>query len=218
MGLCIDLEHPSQKKNNEEEKVMEQIKKKEKTKQVESLQKTLSFNFKYNKIIKINELSNKSIGILLDDSFQIYNLNNLKKINEMQLPIISYDSNKKIKDFIELKNSDLILFSSKKIFFYKLSGKKYKLYHSIDKFEENDENKEREDEEREEEEDDINYNERKKFEINSIYELTNGKLVCCNSFGLIIYIKVNKKYILESKHEMEVDVRKIIEIDTNKLI
>ena len=58
----------------------------------------------------------------------------------------------------------------------------------------------------------------KKFSINSIYELTNGKLICCNLFGLLIYTKINDKYIFESRHDIDIDVRKIIEVNSNKII
>ena len=169
--------------------------------------------FENNKIIKIKELSNKRFGILLNNSFKIYNLNNLKFLYQIKLPIIicnEYNNDDKgILDFIELKNYDLVFWSLKKIFFYKLSKDKYKLYQEINKFE------------KEEKKiiSDINFEERTiEFIINSIHELTNGKLICCNSFGLIIYAKINGKYVFESKDYMKIDVRKIIEINENKII
>lgn len=48
--------------------------------------------------------------------------------------------------------------------------------------------------------------------------MSNGKLVCCTSFGLQIYIKDKDKYILESNHKTEIDVRRVIEINPNQLI
>ena len=221
--------------NSKENKELEQIKGKEIHKQeiegeisFPSLQKTLTLNFDNQRIYKIKELSNKRIGILLNHSFQIYNLNSFKKIEEIKLPVSdNYYSDERISDFTELKNSDLVLWSLKKIFFYQLSENHYSLYQSLNGLEEIKENKEnKENKEKEEEEDEDDYyeesyyyhRESKEFEINSIYELTNGKLVCCSSTGLIIYIKDNEKYIFESKHKMKIDVRKIIEYDTNKLI
>ena len=122
-------------------------------------------------ILKINELSNKRIGILLNNSFLVYNLNNFKKLYEIKLPIISqgYCDDKGIFDFIELKNSDLVLWSTEKIFLYQLLENEYKLYQEIDKFETG---------ENEVFKNDFFFRSaHKKFSINSIYELTNGKLI-----------------------------------------
>ena len=195
---------------SENEKV--QIKDEEKT---ESNPLQIISKLKFDEgILKINELSNKRIGMLLNNSFLVYNLNNFKKLYEIKLLIISqgyYDDNDKgIIDFIELKNSDLVLWSTEKIFLYQLLENEYKLYQEIDKFETG--------------ENEVFKNDfffrgaHKKFSINSIYELTNGKLICCNSFGLLIYAKINDKYIFESRHDIDIDVRKIIEINANKII
>ena len=80
--------------NSKEKKELEQIKGKETLKQeiegeisFPSLQKTLTLNFDNQRIYKIKELSNKRIGILLNHSFQIYNLNSFKKIEEIKLPV-----------------------------------------------------------------------------------------------------------------------------------
>ena len=164
-----------------------------------------------NKIIKINELSNKRFGILLNDSLLIYNLNNFKKLYEIELPIKkNYDDG--IFDFIELKNCDLVLWSLNKVFFYQLSENEYKLYQNVDGESEKEEEKVNDEL--------ISYmtKRNKEFNINSIYELSNDKLVCCNSLGLLIYEKKDDKYIYESKHKMDIDVRKIIEINPNKII
>ena len=206
-------------KNKEEKKEIDQVKEKEipRPEEVEqeisfpSLQKTLTLSFDNTKILKIHELSNKRIGILLTDSLQIYNSKNFKKLEKINLPVSNNNSDERVFDFIELKNSDLVLWSPKIILFYKISENKYSLCQNISKFKEN----------KEEKDCNVFYShnsERKKFEINSVYELTNGKLVCCHSFGLIIYNKKKEKYILESEHKMEIDVRKIIELDENKLI
>ena len=73
---------------------IEQIKEKESDKQeteVEisfpTLQKTLTFIFDNQRIFKIKEISNKRIGILLENSLRIYNLNSFKKLDEIELPI-----------------------------------------------------------------------------------------------------------------------------------
>ena len=152
-------------------------------------------------ILKINELSNNRLGILLPNSLLIYNLNNFKKIDEIQLPFIGrYYNDDKIFNFLELKNSDLVLISSEKILFYKLSEKSYLLNQTINGKEEFEKTK------------------KGKYEINSLYEMTNGKLVCCTSFGLEIYIKDKDKYILESEFKTEIDVRSVIEVNPNRLI
>ena len=106
---------------SENEKV--QIKDEEKT---ESNPLQIISKLKFDEgILKINELSNKRIGILLNNSFLVYNLNNFKKLYEIKLPIISqgYYDDKGIFDFIELKNSDLVLWSTEKIFLYQLLEK-----------------------------------------------------------------------------------------------
>ena len=54
--------------------------------------------------------------------------------------------------------------------------------------------------------------------MNSVYELTNNKLVSCNSNGLNIYSEENNKYILKSSHKIQYGVKHIIEINPNKLI
>ena len=167
--------------------------------------------FDKKRIIKIKELSNGRIGILFEDSLLIENIKTSKKIDEIKLPVIMhYDEG--IFDFIELKNSELILWSSETIYVYQIIDDKYNLYQNIN------ESKEEKEKRKQNEIDSYFGSKHKKYEINSIYELSNGNLVSCNSYGLKIYIKNNEKYILESKHDMEIDVRKIIEINNNQLI
>ena len=138
---------------------IEQIKEKESDKQeteVEisfpTLQKTLTFKFDNQRIFKIKEISNKRIGILLGNSLQIYNLNSFKKLDEIKLPIsFDYYINEGILDFIELKNSDIVLWSLNKIFFYQLSENEYDLYQTLNGLEDirdNEENKEKDDKEK----------------------------------------------------------------------
>ena len=200
----------------EEKEVKEQIKLEEENHKsnTESLnfQITSTFNFENSKILKIKELSNKKIGILLNDSLSIYYINNFKKSEEIELPIVNgYSNDERIFDFIELKNSDLVLWAPDKILLYKISENKYQLYQTIKDLEEPKTIKDLDE--------DFYYgSNKKKYQINSVYELSNGNLVCCNSFGLTIYKRNNDIYELDSKHEMELDVRKIIEINPNQLI
>ena len=109
----------------EEKEVKEQIKLEEENHKsnTESLnfQITSTFNFENSKILKIKELSNKKIGILLNDSLSIYYINNFKKSEEIELPIVKrYSKDERIFDFIELKNSDLVLWAPDKILLYQI--------------------------------------------------------------------------------------------------
>ena len=194
-----DVQKTEIKMVNEEQKVNGEAKEREnnQNKSLLSLQIATKFSFEKNKIFKVNELSNKRIGILLIDSLLIYDLKNFKKLDEIKLPFSNDYYNEGVFDFIETKNSDLVLWSSDKILIYQISENSYQLYQTISGLE------------GDEEKDD---------KINSIYELTNGKLVCCNSQGLTIYTKTNEKYVYESNHEMEIGVRKVIELNPDQLI
>ena len=105
-----------------EEQVKNQIKEtKENDKQKKehsSLQITLNINFEKQKILKVHELSNKRIEILLQDLLLIYDLNTFKKLDEIKLPVVNL-YNEGFFDFIELKNSDIVLWSPQEILFYK---------------------------------------------------------------------------------------------------
>ena len=188
------------------------------------LQKTFTFNFDNEYIEKIKELSNKRIGILLENSLRIYNIDSFKKLEEIKIPNLSdkYSYGKEIFDFIELKNSDLVLWSPEYIFFYQKTDDKYNCYQKIFGPEEHKEIKDNYDNCRK---NCIDYSifktfkiRRKKYRINSIYELSNSKLAFCVSFGLLIYTKEKEKYVLESIHPMLIDVIKLMELDKNKLI
>ena len=56
------------------------------------------------------------------------------------------------------------------------------------------------------------------YELNSIYEMKNGKLVSCNSYGLKFYEKDKDKYNLMSIEKMKIDIHFIYEIKPNELI
>ena len=199
----------------EEQKLNDESKEKERentqNKSFLSLQIATKFSFENSKILKINELSNKRIGILLIDSLLIYDSKNFKKLEEIKLPFSNDYYNEGVFDFIETKNSDLVLWSSEKILIYQISENSYQLYQTIN-------GSEGEEEKVDKNAKNIFRSRSKKFEINSIYELTTGKLVCCNSQGLTIYTKTNEKYVFESKHEMDIDVRRVIELNQNQLI
>ena len=67
---------------------------------------------------------------------------------------------------------------------------------------------------------DYDYGSSTYYNINSIYEMKNGKLVSCNSYGLKFYEKDKDeyKYDLISTEKMEIDVHFIYEIKPNVLI
>ena len=206
---------PKQIINNYEEEYKQTIKiqKIKKNKRIKSSLFQLQLkNDYYFEILSIHKLANKKVGVLSEKSLLIYSQNTFKPNYEITLDysIIKGDIGE-FKDFIELKNSNLLLWTSKSIAIYKLLGKKYEIYQFI-----------KEKEGQEELEDIeiglIRYESRDEYILNSVYELANNKLVSCNSNGLNIYSEENNKYILKSNHKIQYGVKHIIEINPNKLI
>ena len=80
--ICEKNEKKELKSENEEQKINGEIKQGENNqkKALLALQITKKFSFENNQILKINELSNQRIGILLKDSFLIYDLKKFNKI------------------------------------------------------------------------------------------------------------------------------------------
>ena len=194
--------------------------------------KTLSFalnnklNFNDKKIITIKVLSNNRIGILFVHLLSIYSSKIFKKINEIKLDNTLFQNSEKdeknsdnkneiVIDFIELKNLDLVLWTTKAtILFYNLSDSSYSLSQTIK------ENIQKEEKEKEE----YFYMERfysnnkDVYNINSIYQLSNGNIVSCNTNGIKIYSKKKDKYKLELRYPMDIEVMNAIEIKINQLI
>ena len=179
-----------------------------------SLQLQLKFNFKCdkndnlyinedtNKIIILHELSNKNIGILFPFKLGIYSINTFKLICNIT-PNVNV-RNLNLINFIELKNNDIIIWSQRTILlFYKLSYKEYKQYQIINEYTLSPY---------------FSYDLYSSYNINSIYQLKNGLLISCNSYGLYFYYKKDNKYILLSKHEISIEVENIIEIKENVLV
>ena len=179
-----------------------------------SLQLQLKFNFKCdkndnlyinedtNKIIILHELSNKNIGILFSSKLGIYSINTFKLICNIT-PNVNV-CNLNLINFIELKNNDIIIWSQRTILlFYKLSYKEYKQYQIINEYTLSPY---------------FSYDLYSSYNINSIYQLKNGLLISCNSYGLYFYYKKDNKYILLSKHEISIEVENIIEIKENVLV
>ena len=127
----------------EEQKVNDESKEKERentqTKSFLSLQIATKFSFENSKILKINELSNKRLGILLIDSLLIYDSKNFKKLEEIKLPFSNDYYNEGVFDFTETKNSGLVLWSSDKILIYQISENSYQLNQTINGSEGNEE-------------------------------------------------------------------------------
>ena len=127
----------------------------------------------------IHEFSNKNLGILLEKKLIIISHKTFKtnKIIEPKgFEILSSNENfigNEFVDFIELKNYDIVIWASNIIYRIderehgNLYERKYYDYGSV------------------------NY-----YEINSIYEMKNRKLVSCNSYGLKFYEKDKDKYNL----------------------
>ena len=188
----------------------------------ESFQIISKINFNNKRIITIKELSKNHIGILfIDNLLTIYDSNTFTKINEIKIDINSSnnleenDNKNRIINFIELKNSDLVFWTSQEIMFYKISEKGYISYQTIN-----------ESIQEEKKDDDYmffrmerySYNNKDRYTINSISELKNGNLVSCNSYGIKIYTKKNDNYILLLKHELDIEVVNSTEIQLNKLV
>jgi len=151
------------------------------------------------KIKKIQELSNSKIGVLINYSLFIYSLNTFKQISSIKFKkedlFSDYNYSYPFKDFKELKNSDLVLYTSKHLFFFKSSDKEYKLIQKIDEFKE--------------EYWTPNYG------INSVIQLINEEVVSCNKCGLKIYKKENNSYIQISRIR-NFEIINLFEINENK--
>jgi hypothetical protein len=210
----------SQKKDNNNVSTNVDVKKKNK-----SLSFTLNNKLNFNeKIITIQELSNNRFGILFVNLLSIYSSKTLKKINEINLESSLFQNSEKdeiesenkkdiVIDFIELKNFDLVLWTTKAtILFYKLTDNNYTLSQTIS---------EKIQEEKKEEyffRERFYSNNKDVYNINSIYQLTNGNLLSCNTNGIKIYTKKNDKYELELNYPMDIEVMLAIEIKLNQLI
>ena len=125
--------------------------------------------------------------------------------------IINKINKENIKKIIELKNKDIVLNSSHEIYIYKLlPNKNYELYQTINEFNQGTNIMKK-----------LVFR-REKFEyynINSVYEMMNGDLVSCNSYGLKIYKKEeNGLYKISIMKELGEEAKNVIEIKNNILI
>ena len=170
------------------------------------------FNIYFNnktEIYKVYELSNKRIAILDNEEkeMKIYSLKTGNLINKI--------TQEYIRNIIELNNKDLVINSSSKIYLYKLlKDQNYELYQIIDEYEQKTYTtkryggflriKKRIDE--------------KYYKLNSIYQLINGDLVSCNSYGIKIYKKDNDgNYKLSLIEKIKGEIENAIELKENVL-
>ena len=141
---------------------------------------------------KLKELQNNDFVTYSSRKIYIYKLaknNNYELYQTIQI-IEENKYDKLIDGIIELKNNDLLIYSSRKIYIYKLAkNNNYELYQTIDEYKQGTyKKKEKPQEEWSEGIDHFT----KSYEINSIYELMNGNLISCNSYGIKIYKKIKK--------------------------
>ena len=148
-------------------------------------------------------LQNNRIGIIFYDSLIIYSLYTFLEISRI-IPLLL--KNRKgnegetqeaynLKNFVELKNKDLVLWTLKIIFFYTLSGKNYKLYQTID------------------ESNLIEY-----FYFDDIIEMENGNLIISSYQGIKLYTKTKDQYIFNYFYSFEYYIEKVLKIKSNRII
>lgn len=178
-----------------------------------SPQLRLKVNFK-NSFTHINVLQNNRIGIISDNSLIIYSLYTFQEISRIFPDFLKKKSKDetqndyRLKNFIELKNKDLVLWTSTIILFYTLYDKKYKLYQTIDKSIEEDkiskENK--------------SYYKLSKFYFANIIEIDNGNLVLCSYLGIKLYIKKKDQYYFNYYYSTVYDLEDALSIKFNSLV
>jgi len=172
----------------------------------------LKINFP-NSFTQINVLQNNSIGIIYDNSLIIYSLYTFKEILRINPELLAKGNQGQtqkaylLKNFIELNNKDLVLWTSRIIFFYSLSGKKYKLYQTIDES-----NLDKLIEEKN------NFSNLSYFYFNNIIEIENGNLVLSSYIGIKLYTKIKDQYNFIYYYSSEYELKNILRIKSNKSI
>ena len=178
-----------------------------------NLKSLLPCSYSYDEYLKkIHILSNDNIGFLFNTRLIIISFKSFQKIKDINPFFDELNSSKnnitgnEFVDFIELNNFDIAIWTSNVILIY---NKDYNLFQKIDEYAQGNKSQR----------EDYDYDTVEYYEINSIHELKNGKLVSCNSYGLKFYEKDSDgKYNLISTEKMEVDVNSLIEIKPNLLI
>ena len=196
----IKKKNPQKPKTIQEKDIKKDIKKNINITEIKnplSLQLMLKINLEKECITEMKELPKSRIGLIGGKTLSIYSLNTFKLIQEITVEELK-DWSQRIDGFIELKNSDIILWSEDIIFIYKLIDNKYKCHQKIGLY----------------------YHDGI-YKINAFIELKNGNLICANTFGLNIFgkkKKTNDCYSLLSKKKMNTDIKKMIEMESNFVI
>ena len=163
-------------------------------------------------LMKIHKLSNNTIGLLFHKKLIIVSLKSFQIIKiiepnyqQSNSPLCCIIGNDFI-DFIELENSNIVIWTSNDFLIY---DKNYNLIQKIDEYAQKNKCQRK----------DYDYGTVNYYEINSMSELKNEKLISCNSYGLKFYEKDNEgKYNLILNEKMEIDANSLIEIKPNILI
>ena len=131
-------------------------------------------------------------------------LNNLeRKIRQKYPESIRFDDNY-FKDFIELKNKDLIIWSKGKIFYYKKDKNTYKLSQIIYELIQQENKTEI-----------TQIGDIQIYNLKNVIELENNNLLSCNSIGIKIYNKKKNEYKLIEIIAMKIDVENFIKINSD---
>ena len=162
-------------------------------------------------VLKIKQIEDGRILVLYRELFEIIDIKNKKRICIIILKLEEknyiryYDD--MFEDFIELKNKDLVLWSSGKIFYYNKIENNYKLCQIINELKQQKNRTE--------------ICQIGKVEIYNLYnviELDNNTLLSCNSIGIKLYNYNNKEYKLIKVIRMFLDVKNMIQIKDNNYL
>ena len=165
----------------------------------------------YRDVRKIKQIDDGRILILYYELFEVYDIKTKKRLFRTVLKLEKDNNNRYydniFNDFIELKNKDLVLWSSGKIFYYNKGKNNYKLSQVINELTQQ-------------------LNKTKIcqigyidiYDLYNIIELDNNTLVSCNSLGIKLYNYTNKEYKLIKVIPMFLDVKNLIHIKDNNYL
>ena len=159
----------------------------------------------------IKQIEDGRILILYRELFEIIDIKTKKHISKVTLKLEEesgtryYDN--MFRDFIELKNKDLVLWSSGKIFYYNKIGNNYKLCQIINELKQ---------QKNRTEICQIGYVEI--YNLYNVIELDNNTLLSCNSIGIKLYNYNNKEYKFIKVIRMFLDVKNMVQIKDNNYL
>ena len=162
-------------------------------------------------VLKIKQIEDGRIVVLYRELFEIIDIKTKKRICIIILKLEEknyiryYDD--MFEDFIELKNKDLVLWSSGKIFYYNKIENNYKLCQIINELKQ---------QKNRTEICQIGYVEL--YDLYNVIELDNNTLLSCNSIGIKLYNYNNKEYKLIKVIRMFLDVKNMIRIKDNNYL